>query len=74
MAAFVGFYVLLFTFLMVRAFVQMIGARMKRAAPAAVKNVSQRVGVARRAWTDAVERTNFSPRVIERPRRARVAG
>ena len=63
MAAFVGFYGLLSAFLLVRAFAVTLAARMKRMRPV-VATASKQVKTARRAWTAAVVRKNFTPRAI----------
>ena len=73
LAAFIGFYGVLSMFLLARAFVEAIAARMKRMKPVAART-SSRVKVVRRAWTTAVARTNFAPRAIESRRGASALG
>ena len=65
MAAFVGFYGLLFALLLARALAELFRARLSRVTPAVAK-VSGRVKVARRAWTDAVRQSHFAHETIER--------
>jgi hypothetical protein len=56
LVSFVGFYALLFTMLIVRAFMEVIRARMKSLRPA-VTSASRRVKMkGRRPWTAAVWR------------------
>jgi hypothetical protein len=56
LAVFIGFYGLLFTYLLVRAFASNLGARLARVRPAASVNARREDLKARRAWTAALWR------------------
>ena len=73
LAAFIGFYGVLSAYLLARAVVGIIAARMKRIRPVTALT-SSRAKVARRAWTAAVARTNFAPHAIQPRRGARALG
>ncbi|MBD0372199.1 MAG: hypothetical protein ICV60_15260 [Pyrinomonadaceae bacterium] len=54
LAAFIGFYGLLFTYLLVRMFAGIIGARVRSVRPAVVINARRAGAGAARPWTAAV--------------------
>jgi hypothetical protein len=56
LASFIGFYGLLFTYLLVRMFAGIISARFERVRPAAEINAQRASVKGRRAWTAALYR------------------